>query len=247
MAGLYFAGEVLDLDAYTGGYNLQQFSRQRRMSPQILCIRGVRMDKHFSVAIDGPSGAGKSTIARAAAARFGFIYVDTGALCGRPPAARAGQPLGAEQDVLKLLPGLDIAFGYGEDGAQHMYLNGEDVSGLIRTPEISMRASEVSAMPEVRACLLDMQRKMAESHSVIMDGRDIGTVVLPNASLKIFLTASPERRAERRYLELREKGATDSYDEVLRDIIKRDKTIYSCSCASQTSGRRDRSRYQRAR
>ena len=191
------------------------------------------MDKHFSVAIDGPSGAGKSTIARAAAARFGFIYVDTGAIYRTVglAAARAGLPLGAEQDVLKLLPGLDIAFGYGEDGAQHMYLNGEDVSGLIRTPEISMRASEVSAMPEVRACLLDMQRKMAESHSVIMDGRDIGTVVLPNASLKIFLTASPERRAERRYLELREKGATDSYDEVLRVIIKRDKNDSSRAAA----------------
>ena len=191
------------------------------------------MDKHFSVAIDGPSGAGKSTIARAAAARFGFIYVDTGAIYRTVglAAARAGLPLGAEQDVLKLLPGLDIAFGYGEDGAQHMYLNGEDVSGLIRTPEISMRAAEVSAMPEVRACLLDMQRKMAESHSVIMDGRDIGTVVLPNASLKIFLTASPERRAERRYLELREKGATDSYDEVLRDIIKRDKNDSSRAAA----------------
>lgn len=191
------------------------------------------MDKHFSVAIDGPSGAGKSTIARAAAARFGFIYVDTGAIYRTVglAAARAGLPLGAEQDVLKLLPGIDIAFGYGEDGAQHMYLNGEDVSGLIRTPEISMRASEVSAMPEVRACLLDMQRKMAESHSVIMDGRDIGTVVLPNASLKIFLTASPERRAERRYLELREKGATDSYDEVLRDIIKRDKNDSSRAAA----------------
>lgn len=191
------------------------------------------MDKHFSVAIDGPSGAGKSTIARAAAARFGFIYVDTGAIYRTVglAAARAGLPLGAEQDVLKLLPGLDIAFGYGEDGAQHMYLNGEDVSGLIRTPEISMRASEVSAMPEVRACLLDMQRKMAESHSVIMDGRDIGTVVLPNASLKIFLTASPERRAERRYIELREKGAADSYDEVLRDIIKRDKNDSSRAAA----------------
>lgn len=191
------------------------------------------MDKHFSVAIDGPSGAGKSTIARAAAARFGFIYVDTGAIYRTVglAAARAGLPLGAEQDVLKLLPGLDIAFGYGEDGAQHMYLNGEDVSGLIRTPEISMRASEVSAMPEVRACLLDMQRKMAESHSVIMDGRDIGTVVLPNASLKIFLTASAERRAERRYLELREKGAADSYDEVLRDIIKRDKNDSSRATA----------------
>ena len=144
------------------------------------------MDKHISVAIDGPSGAGKSTLARAAAARFGFIYVDTGAIYRTVglAAARAGLPLGAEEGVLALLPELDIRFGYAEDGAQHMYLNGEDVSGLIRTPEISMRASEVSAMPEVRAFLLEMQRGMARSHSVVMDGRDIGTVVLPDAELR---------------------------------------------------------------
>lgn len=182
------------------------------------------MDKHFSVAIDGPSGAGKSTIAKAAAARFGFIYVDTGAIYRTVglAAARAGLPLGAEDGVLELLPGLNISFGYGSDGTQRMYLNGEDVSGLIRTPEISMRASEVSAMPEVRAYLLDMQRRTADCHSVIMDGRDIGTVVLPNADLKIFLTASPERRAERRFLELRDKGENVSLEQVLSDIIRRD-------------------------
>ena len=182
------------------------------------------MDKHFSVAIDGPSGAGKSTIARAAAARFGFIYVDTGAIYRTVglAAARAGLPLGAEQDVLRLLPELDIRFGYGEDGAQHMYLNGEDVSGLIRTPEISMRASEVSAMPEVRVYLLDMQRKMAEQHSVIMDGRDIGTTVFPDAELKIFVTASPEIRAQRRYDELKAKGEEASFDEILENVKQRD-------------------------
>ena len=132
---------------------------------------------------------------------------------------------------MELLPKLDIRFGYGEDGTQHMYLNGEDVTGLIRTPEISMRASEVSAMPEVRAYLLDMQRRMAERQSVIMDGRDIGTVVLPEASLKVFLTASPERRAERRYRELRAKGAQDSYEQVLADIIKRDENDSSRAAA----------------
>ena len=181
------------------------------------------MDKHISVAIDGPSGAGKSTLARAAAARFGFIYVDTGAIYRTVglAAARAGLPLGAE----------DIRFGYAEDGAQHMYLNGEDVSGLIRTPEISMRASEVSAMPEVRAFLLEMQRGMARSHSVVMDGRDIGTVVLPDAQLKVFLTASPERRAQRRCLELREKGEDVSYEQVLADIIKRDENDSSRAAA----------------
>ena len=180
------------------------------------------MDKHFSVAIDGPSGAGKSTIAKAAAARFGFIYVDTGAMYRTVglAAARAGLALGEEGPVVELLPKLDIRFGYGED-----------VTGLIRTPEISMRASEVSAMPEVRAYLLDMQRRMAERQNVIMDGRDIGTVVLPEASLKVFLTASPERRAERRYRELRAKGAQDSYEQVLADIIKRDENDSSRAAA----------------
>ena len=182
------------------------------------------MDKHISVAIDGPSGAGKSTLARAAAARFGFIYVDTGAIYRTVglAAARAGLPLGAEEGVLALLPELDIRFGYAEDGAQHMYLNGEDVSGLIRTPEISMRASEVSAMPEVRAFLLEMQRGMARSHSVVMDGRDIGTVVLPDAGLKIFLSASAECRAQRRWRQLQEKGIQEPYADVLRELEQRD-------------------------
>ena len=177
------------------------------------------------MAIDGPSGAGKSTLARAAAARFGFIYVDTGAIYRTVglAAARAGLPLGAEEGVLALLPELDIRFGYAEDGAQHMYLNGEDVSGLIRTPEISMRASEVSAMPEVRAFLLEMQRGMARSHSVVMDGRDIGTVVFPDAELKLFMTADPKVRAVRRYEELRARGDDVSLEEIERNIRARDR------------------------
>ena len=191
------------------------------------------MDKHYTVAIDGPSGAGKSTIARAAAARFGFIYVDTGAMYRTVglAAARAGLPLGSEERIIALLPGLDIRFGYAEDGRQRMYLNGEDVTGLIRTPEISMRASEVSAMPEVRAYLLDMQRRMAERQSVVMDGRDIGTVVLPQADLKIFLTASARRRAQRRYKELAEKGEDVSFERVLAELEERDKNDSSRAAA----------------
>lgn len=179
----------------------------------------------FSVAIDGPSGAGKSTIAKAVAERFGFIYVDTGAIYRTVGLAvnRAGIDPQDTDAVVGLLPALDIALRHGEDGLQHMFLNGEDVSSLIRTPEISMYASKVSALPPVRAFLMEMQRSMARRMSVIMDGRDIGTVVLPDAALKIFLTASAEARAERRYKELLEKGQSVSYDDVLRDMAERDK------------------------
>lgn len=182
-------------------------------------------EKLFSVAIDGPSGAGKSTIAKAVAERFGFIYVDTGAIYRTVGLAvsRAGIDPQDTDAVVGLLPALDIALRHGEDGLQHMFLNGEDVSGLIRTPEISMYASKVSALPPVRAFLMEMQRSMARRTSVIMDGRDIGTVVLPDAALKIFLTASAEARAERRYKELLEKGQSVSYDDVLRDMAERDK------------------------
>lgn len=181
-------------------------------------------NKICSVAIDGPAGAGKSTIAKAAASRFGFIYVDTGAIYRTVglAAKRADIDPKDEQGVLALLPSLSIRFDYGEDGVQHMYLNGEDVSKLIRTPEISLYASAVSAIPGVRAFLLDMQRDMAKTTSVIMDGRDIGTVVLPDAGLKIFLTASVQSRAQRRYLELHEKGDPSTFEEVLADMLKRD-------------------------
>ena len=177
-----------------------------------------------AVAIDGPSGAGKSTIAKAAAARFGFIYVDTGAIyrtVGLAARRAEADPHDAAA-VEPLLPGLDIRFDYGPDGSQRMYLNGEDVSAAIRTPEASMCASAVSAIPAVRAFLLDMQRDTAKTHSVVMDGRDIGTVVLPDAGLKIFLTASPEARAKRRLLELNAKGDPSTFDEVLADMIRRD-------------------------
>ena len=181
-------------------------------------------DNPCSVAIDGPAGAGKSTIAKAAAVRFGFIYVDTGAIYRTVglAAKRAGVDMHDEAGVLALLPGLSIRFDYGADGVQRMFLNGEDVSGLIREPDISMYASAVSAIPGVRAFLLDMQRDMAAKSSVIMDGRDIGTVVLPDAGLKIFLTASPEARAKRRYRELREKGDPSTLEEVLADMLRRD-------------------------
>ena len=181
-------------------------------------------EKLCSVAIDGPAGAGKSTIAKAAAARFGFIYVDTGAIYRTVglAARRAGVDPTDEDRVLPLLPGLSIRFDYGEDGTQRMFLGDEDVSQEIRTPEISMYASAVSAIPGVRAFLLDMQRDMAKKTSVVMDGRDIGTVVLPDAGLKIFLTASAEERARRRLAELAAKGDTSTYEEVLADMRQRD-------------------------
>jgi cytidylate kinase len=182
-------------------------------------------EKLCSVAIDGPAGAGKSTIAKAAAARFGFIYVDTGAIYRTVglAASRAGVDCHDGAGVEALLPTLSIRFDYGPDGTQRMFLNGEDVSREIRKPEISLCASGVSAIPAVRAYLLEMQRSMARQHSVVMDGRDIGTVVLPDAGLKVFLTASVEARARRRYAELQEKGAPDTYEQVLEEMVVRDR------------------------
>lgn len=177
-----------------------------------------------SVAIDGPSGAGKSTIAKAAAARFGFIYVDTGAIYRTVGVAarRAGVDPQDAAGVTALLSDLAIRFDYGPDGTQRMFLGEDDVSAEIRQPEISMYASAVSAIPAVRAFLLDMQRDMAKTNSVIMDGRDIGTVVLPDAGLKIFLTAKLEARAARRLAELRQKGDASTLEEVTADMIRRD-------------------------
>ena len=182
------------------------------------------MNGHIAIAIDGPSGAGKSSLARRCAAAFGFVYVDTGAIYRTVGLAahRAGTDRRDEQAVAALLPGLEIAMGYNEAGEQRMVLNGEDVSTAIRLPEISLCASDVSALPAVRAFLLEMQRKMAREHDVIMDGRDIGTVVLPDAELKIFLTASAEARAERRMKELVAKGVEARFEDVLRDIRYRD-------------------------
>lgn len=180
--------------------------------------------KKFSVAIDGPSGAGKSSLARSAAAELGFIYVDTGAIY-RTVAYhvwRRGVDPGDPAAVAALLAELEISMDYGGDGLQRMYLGGEDVTEAIRLPEVSMLASRVSAIPAVREFLMDMQRDMADRHSVIMDGRDIGTVVLPGADVKIFLTASAEDRARRRYRELQERGTPKGFDELLREIGQRD-------------------------
>ena len=179
--------------------------------------------KSFDVAIDGPSGAGKSSLARRCAAELGLLYVDTGAIYRTVGLAawRRGLDCKDEQAVASILPELDIRLGY-VDGEQRMFLNGEDVSREIRMPEISMCASDVSAHAAVRDFLMEMQRKLARENRVIMDGRDIGTVVLPEARLKIYLTASPEARAERRRKELVAKGVETSFDEVLQDIIRRD-------------------------
>lgn len=179
---------------------------------------------YISIAIDGPSGAGKSTLARKAAAALGYLYVDTGAIYRTVAlsAVRRGIDPSDAARLIPILPELDIRLKYAEDGLQHMYLNGEDVSEAIRMHEISQHASTVSAIPEVRAFLLDLQRDLARKHNVIMDGRDIGTVVLPDAQVKIFLTASPESRARRRHLELQQRGQNTEFDTVLRDIIKRD-------------------------
>ena len=183
------------------------------------------MNKVYSVAIDGPSGAGKSSVARAAAQKLGFLYVDTGAIYRTVGLAAFRRGIGSrDRDaVVSMLPELDIQLRYGDDGLQHMFLDGDDVSAEIRLPEISIYASDVSAYPEVRAYLMEMQRSLARTNSVIMDGRDIGTVVLPDAGLKIFLTASPEARAQRRLLELEKKGQSVTFEEVLRDIQYRDK------------------------
>ena len=182
------------------------------------------MNGHYAIAIDGPSGAGKSSLARDCAAAFGFLYVDTGAIYRTVGLAAYRRDLDRrdESAVAALLPELDIRMPYNAEGEQRMFLNGEDVSEAIRAPEISICASDVSALPAVRAFLLEMQRRMARENSVIMDGRDIGTVVLPEAELKIFLTASAEARAERRVKQLEEKGLTCDYEEVLRDIRYRD-------------------------
>ncbi len=190
-------------------------------------------EKKISIAIDGPSGAGKSTLARMLSRHFGFLYVDTGAIYRTLGlyAKRSGAGSKDESAVSALLPTADIKMRYNEDGVQHMFLNGEDVTDAIRSPDVSIYASDVSAIPSVRAFLLDMQRKAAEENSVVMDGRDIGTVVLPDADIKIFLTASSEERAMRRFLELKEKGSDASYDAVLRDIRYRDKNDSTRSIA----------------
>lgn len=184
------------------------------------------------IALDGPSGAGKSSLAKAIAAKLGIVYVDTGALyrsIGLYVSRKDADPHSAEA-VAACLPEINLSLAFNEQG-QRVILNGEDVSDKIRTPEMSMYASAVSAIPAVRAFLLETQRSIAETTSVIMDGRDIGTVIIPDAEVKIFLVASAEARAKRRYAELIAKGQECTYEEVLSDMIERDKNDSSRAIA----------------
>lgn len=177
----------------------------------------------FNVAIDGPAGAGKSTIAKRAAKELSFIYVDTGAMY-RSIALyllRKGTDISDEAALLGALEEIEVSIGY-ENGEQQVYLNGENVSGLIRTEEVSAMASQSSAKPQVRAKLTDLQRNLAETENVLMDGRDIGTMILPNAQLKVYLTASVETRAKRRFLEQQAKGIECTLEEIAKDIEERD-------------------------
>lgn len=177
--------------------------------------------KTTNIAIDGPAGAGKSSIAKEISSELGFIYVDTGALYRTVALYVQENELDSDEAIIKSLDDIDIDLSF-IGGTQHISLGGEDVTDDIRTPEISMGASKVSAIPEVREFLFELQQKMAREHDVIMDGRDIGTVVLPDADLKIFLTASADERASRRYLELKEKADCPTFEEIKADIIKRD-------------------------
>ena len=178
-----------------------------------------------SIAIDGPAGAGKSTVARAAAKELNFLYVDTGAIYRTVALAvdRLGIDPGEGEAVTRALPALKIRMDHGPSGEQRMFLGEEDVSKAIRENRVSALASKVSALPQVRAFLLDFQRQLARENNVIMDGRDIGTVVLPRAEVKVFLTAAPEARARRRLLELELRGQQADYDTILKEIVQRDK------------------------
>lgn len=178
----------------------------------------------ISIAIDGPAGAGKSTLAKALASKLGYIYIDTGAMYRTVALWYIRKGIDTK-DRDAMLPRLNdfVIDVRNIDGVQHMFLDGEDVNGLIRTPEVSMGASNVAVVPEVRLKLVEIQRQLASRNDVIMDGRDIGTYVLPNAQLKIFLSATPEARARRRFLENTAKGIETPFEEVLTDMIARDK------------------------
>ena len=177
----------------------------------------------LNVAMDGPVGAGKSTVADAVAARLGILHLDTGAMFRALGLAvlRQGLDTDDEEGAVRLCRQLDLQVRHEADG-QHTLISGEDVTGLIRTPEVSMAASTVSRYPEVRRAMVAQQQKLAAETDMLVDGRDICATVLPNATVKIYLTASPEVRARRRFLEMQEKGMTDSFEQVLADVIRRD-------------------------
>ena len=178
----------------------------------------------FSIAIDGPSGAGKSSVARAVAEKLGAMYLDTGAMYRAVGLymLKNGVPLDDPAAIAAHCPGVDVRVGYGRDGRQSVYLGEEDVSEAIRAAEVSLAASSVSTVPEVRERMVALQRRIARGHSVVMDGRDIGTKVLPDATLKVFLTASAEVRARRRFHELAQKGMPEPYEKVLEELVRRD-------------------------
>ena len=232
VAGLYFAGELIDVDAYTGGFNLQiawatGFAAGQAMAGLVAEPKKKKAEKVqavYSVAIDGPSGAGKSTLARKVAKRLKFVYVDTGAIYRSIGwyVLQKEVSLADAAAIAAVLPSLLLQIEYDGEGLQHMMVNGQDITEEIRLPEISAAASKVAAVPAVRAFLLDRQRDLAKEHSVVMDGRDIGTVVLPDAKCKIFLTASAEVRAQRRCKELEERGTPVAFESVLQDMKKRD-------------------------
>lgn len=182
-------------------------------------------EKVFSIAIDGPAGAGKSTVAKGVALRLGIVYVDTGAMYRAIglKTLRLGIPSDSPEDVIPILPSTAVSIGF-LDGKQHVFLDGEDVTGIIRTQEVSNAASKVSAIPEVRMKLVELQRKLAENVSVAMDGRDICSYVLPNAKYKFYITASPEQRAARRFRELRKKGTLGdmTFNELFLEMVERD-------------------------
>ena len=182
------------------------------------------MQNVFSIAIDGPSGAGKSSVARAVAEKLGAMYLDTGAMYRAVGLymLKNGVPLDDPAAIAAHCPGVDVRVGYGKDGRQCVYLGEEDVSEAIRAAEVSLAASSVSTVPEVRERMVALQRRIASGHSVVMDGRDIGTKVLPDATLKVFLTASAEVRARRRFHELAQKGMPEPYEKVLEELVRRD-------------------------
>lgn len=190
-------------------------------------------NKVFSIAIDGPAGAGKSTVAKGVAARLGIVYVDTGAMYRAIglKTVRLGIPSDDAEKVCPILDGTEVTIGFIE-GVQHVFLDGEDVSGLIRTQEVSNAASKVSAIPEVRYKMVELQQKLAKNTSLIMDGRDIGTHVLPNAEYKFFVTASPEQRTSRRYRELKARDQLNgmTFNELLLEMVERDKRDSGREC-----------------